>query len=1345
MKNTCKQRQSTLGFGIFALAAILTSQISAQTLDSGTAITNSSDTSYNSTLFIGLQNPNNSLTIIDSSIVSAPDIVIGQYNDSTNNSVSITTGSFLLAGDSTTNGLSAGALVVGDETGNASVSLNNSSQIKTDYLYLGVEAGDSGKIEISNEGSEIEVLNDAHVGYAGSDSSIEIGSGAALNIEGILNVGSTGESDNQVNVSGLLFINSTNNLNIVDSNAGNGINVKANGTLQVGGAVDLEILEDSGVDLANNSTLEVGGTLNLNNDRIDGGNSIVLNNDLSAVNTAIWNSSIISTIGNTTANNALIFTNGAAGTSAQLLQVGAGSAARNNALLIGGSGSRLATLKNLIIGGQGDNNTLGVYDEGEVNVVGDLYLGLDAGATGNEINVGNAGTLNAFKDVIVGKSGNNNTFSINQGTVSIGNDFVLGSASKGNRYNQVGGTNIVTGDFVIGKTENASGGTGGPNTTSGNLGTIGDVSTLNVLQNLMVGQEGDGSVLLIKSGGLVTVSGDAIIGEKSDDNYIFLDEGSNSQFNVKGDLTVGLDGGLNRFAVYGGTATIDGSIFIGASTNEHTQENYIHVDTTNGILNVANTIHVGASNSLNELTIAQGGTVNTKELRVGAVVGVSNNTVTVSGRRELVGGGWAEYVTNSILTVSDALIIGSSSNSANNSVTVQDGGILNVEQDNITIAGTNNILNIADGGILKTLGWDFGAMTNSATNIVFSSGSTLHLSGILEGTNMVEGGLSVILDGASSSWNTDTNSLFVGYESDNNSLTITNGASASTLTNLYIGYASKNNLITVEGTGTELNVGNDLFIGNADIDKSGLNSLFVLSGGLVNVGNDLENVHGGILKIDSASRVEVGGDYEQDRFSTLEVGISTNQTSPNLKVAGTAELASGSTIKVYNDGIGENDTNFVQNILVSEKLTIDDKTASTGLLIDNINIETNMLLGFTTTVSNSNTIVLDNFIVRSIGEAADLEGQLLDVADEINGLVAQGDSNAVAMARIIGDMSSSKEVNKAMDNYYGEKSSSTPANNMVNLGIQSVAQQITMRADNTRSRMGVASSAINWNKPAGVAGPHETEQDLQGWVSAYATKADQSGSGGFNSYDANISGFMIGVDLSVAENVLVGIAGGAGSTSIDKNNDADADTKTSFVAVYASTGTKDWFTDSSIIFGNSSIDSTLGSAFDTEADYDAKNIAFYFGGGKEITGKYLIFTPQASILGNYYKQDSYTEDATTAVAREVDSFDAFYLQSSLGASLGFYTQMGEVTLKPEIRLHWLHEWNADDESLDYSLVGGANNYSMKLQAPEEDILKLGIGTSAKLGDYLELRADLDTRQGSDYSDYTILGSLRYQF
>ena len=37
--------------------------------------------------------------------------------------------------------------------------------------------------------------------------------------------------------------------------------------------------------------------------------------------------------------------------------------------------------------------------------------------------------------------------------------------------------------------------------------------------------------------------------------------------------------------------------------------------------------------------------------------------------------------------------------------------------------------------------------------------------------------------------------------------------------------------------------------------------------------------------------------------------------------------------------------------------------------------------------------------------------------------------------------------------------------------------------------------------------------------------------------------------------------------SIDKENNANTDTKTTYAAVYASAGTKNWFGDASVIYG----------------------------------------------------------------------------------------------------------------------------------------------------------------------------------
>lgn len=1312
----------------------------ANPFDDGTLNTVTNDTDFGSGLYVGSENPDNTLMVSNSATVKAQRVTIGEFEASTNNLLSIAGDSLLLAGTSDTNGLTTGGIVVGDSDGKPAITVNHASTLEGEYLYLGLGTNDSASMKLDGELTKVNIAQDAYVGYAGSTNTLDIGAGANLSVGNMLTVGSLSGSNNHVNVSGTLSVGSTNNIQVVEQEEyKNGIIVKSGGTLQVRGDVDTETLEGLGVDMRNRSTVELDGNLTLEDNQLDSGYSAILNNGLSTNNVATWD---VSTgtfvhIGNTTSDNTLTLTNGATGFSSLGMRIGTTAPADRNALTLGGKGTEFISEKNVLVGGAGSDNTLNVTDSAELSIYGSIVLGKDSSSLGNAVNVGSNSVLSVGGGIVVGANGENNSFNIDQGVVSVTNDFVIGAASTNNHYLQTEGTNTVTGNFIVGEKEEATGST---YESTGNLAeVVGTNAILNIQQDLIVGQEGGGSILNIRDG-VVNVAGDAIIGQAVGENYIFLEKDyPESRLNIAGDLIVGVEGGDTRFSIYGGVTDVGGSLYLGASTNQHESKNYIHLETTNALLNVADAIHIGASNSINTFDLVMGAEAAAQDVLVGGYEGTTNNTVTIRGRNNN-----GQYVAGSLLSVSNQLTIGSSTGS-NNTVNVNDGGILYVSaQTNIVLgAATNNTLKVADQGTLKTHDWNFAAQTNLATNIVFEAGSTLHLLGALAGTNMIEGGLNVVLDEAGASWDTGTNNMYIGNTTANNSLTITNGAMAATATNLYIGFFSDKNSVTVGGGGSLLDIGHNLFIGNTETNNSAFNTLFVTDSGLVTVGNDLVNAQGGTLKIGAGAQVHVSGNYEQkynEEFgvaSRLEVGVSSNAAPPSLEVEGTANFEEQTTIAVYDDGVYGN-TNVVQTIVLADEIMIGDQAATTGLLYDRLNIESNSLLNFDVTVSN-NMIIVDNFIVLDIGDELDLDSQLLAVASELIGMATNGNELAQAWKKTIEGLSA-EDGKQAMDNYYGEKASSIPLHNVINQGIGGMASRLTVRGDNTRERMNGADA------PAGAMGPHTQDQDLQGWIAGYTSRGDRSADDGFGAYDADLNGFMIGADLAVSRNILVGLAGGSNSGSVDKANGASGDTKTTVGAVYTSVGTKDWFMDGSVIFGTSSIDNKLGNVFDTTASYDAQNLAFYLGGGKEIIGKYLIITPQASLLVNYYEQDAYDEKSGDTVSRSVDSFDALYLQSSLGCDLGIYMAMGEVTLKPEVRAHWLHEFNGDDEALSYRLIGGdGSSHSMLLQAPVSDVIKLGVGVAAKLTENLELRVDLDTHQASSYSDYTAFGSLRYQF
>lgn len=991
--------------------------------------------------------------------------------------------------------------------------------------------------------------------------------------------------------------------------------------------------------------------------------------------------------------NRLVVTNGGT-VGAATAYVGQYSDA--NTLLATGTNSALNVAGNLVVGESGKDNVLTVADGGEVNV------GTTNGAAG-AISVGNAtfsagGGATASADaLVVGTVSNETGKAVLTGSgtelVLSGSAFI-GTASSSNSVSISGGaTLVVSNQLHVGSAA-----------TSNNTVTIGNQGEVRIIGGADVQNPGSNKVE-IKSGGRLTYTGDANLDNAAANGFDFQ---SGSTLEIGGNLAFDqMDTGV--------------SVVLNGSLNTNLTAVW---DTGSREMYVGNTNSVGK----NILTIKDGGQAHARLSAAHIGEKSNNNAINVIGE-------------NSLLTVEGQLFVGMQGDK--NALSISDGGSATItnslragfdtaaSENRVSVTGTNSTLNVLGSVIVGEKG---SKNSLEVTDATLEIGQSLEI-GRQGGEN------SATISGGTASATVGADLSIGAAGSGKNTFTVEEGALLSILGDAYLGTNSADNTFTVTGTNSALEIAGHLSLGNL-VETNSLtgNTLSLFDTANATVGGDLALRNGSILEIQSGSKMAVGGDYVQDATSELAVSVSTNQTAPNLAVAGTATFAANSTIKVYDGGVGKDP--YEQTILTSSGLFIGTNAATTALLNDtNAFNFVNALLDIEGSVTNNSILLKTEFL--SIAEKSGLVGTGLEaVANEIDALAQSGNTNAITMRNILGtELGSDAARGAAMDNYYGEKASASPANTVINLGIQSVSEQLTRRADNTRARMGAA----NRNPPAGAAGPHMAEQALQGWASGYGTWADKSAADGFNGYDATLRGYLIGADLSVAKNILVGLAGGSGTADIDKENGAQTDARSNYGAAYVSLGTMDWFFDASLIYAGSEVQETLGTTFDTEGEYDAQNGALYLGGGKEMIGNYFVFTPMASLLVNYYYQDTYVETSSNAEARKVFGYDTTYVQSSLGCNVGFYTALGTMVLKPELRAHWLHEFRAEEKDSTYRLVDSKTRYAMAYQAPEEDILKIGIGTSAKLGEYLELRADLDTRWASDYSDYTLLGSLRYQF
>jgi outer membrane autotransporter protein len=89
----------------------------------------------------------------------------------------------------------------------------------------------------------------------------------------------------------------------------------------------------------------------------------------------------------------------------------------------------------------------------------------------------------------------------------------------------------------------------------------------------------------------------------------------------------------------------------------------------------------------------------------------------------------------------------------------------------------------------------------------------------------------------------------------------------------------------------------------------------------------------------------------------------------------------------------------------------------------------------------------------------------------------------------------------------------------------------------------------------------------------------------------------------------------------------------------------------------------------------------------------------------------------------------------------------EMEFQPELRAHWLHEFNADMDNDTYVMTGGVNTIGASLQAREEDLISVGAGIrfSKWQNDTTEFGLDVDGAFGGDYHNLIVSGKIMHRF
>jgi len=287
---------------------------------------------------------------------------------------------------------------------------------------------------------------------------------------------------------------------------------------------------------------------------------------------------------------------------------------------------------------------------------------------------------------------------------------------------------------------------------------------------------------------------------------------------------------------------------------------------TNGLDGTDRTLTIGGDWSPATSTVLSG-TNNT--LNVNGLLTSTTGIVAGTQSTAVVDGSGSQWINTGILTIAGS--------NANNSVTVQNGGLV---QTDLLDVEDGNKFNLNDGGTLEFTG-NFD-LTNDSTNLNWNNGGNLSIKGILTGmgsaelvtngsTNQytyIDAGRSVMLNGGN--WINSNTNLIVGHNTSDSKLAITN---AATVVNAdgYIGWGSSSvrNSVLVSGTNSLWkNEGGHLYVGvywdgttlkSTPSGTANYNELFVEDGAQVFVGETTTNLPGMLVASTNGAQFIVGG------------------------------------------------------------------------------------------------------------------------------------------------------------------------------------------------------------------------------------------------------------------------------------------------------------------------------------------------------------------------------------------------------------------------------------------------------------------------------------------------------
>jgi len=248
-------------------------------------------------------------------------------------------------------------------------------------------------------------------------------------------------------------------------------------------------------------------------------------------------------------------------------------------------------------------------------------------------------------------------------------------------------------------------------------------------------------------------------------------------------------------------------------------------------------------------------------------------------------------------------------------------------------------------------------------------------------------------------------------------------------------------------------------------------------------------------------------------------------------------------------------------------------------------------------------------------------------------------------------------------------------------------------------------------------------------------------------------GVFAGLDYQWTEQIKTGVFGGYQGIYSKYDTGGLNKINTGLFGTYATYQSRGFYSDAILTGGFSSYSTRRPIQFgviDRTAigNFDGAQFSAYLDFGYDWTIGNFTLGPILGAQYTYVGISSFTEQGAGSLDLQVEQQNINSLRSSVGGRVAYtWNVTKNVSLIPELRVFWQHEFSENSRNMDASLAtGDIQGFGFDTSAPERDSAFAGVGALVQLGPDWNVSCYYNIDFGrQDYTSQMISGGLEWRF